>query len=93
MLHLDWGGVNAGYSLRSWEVRGIVLHHPDVEKHGFQYFDFQFDNKDIIAVLRTVFDDEESEADNQHNANYLTFHRIRNFRNYETPAEWRKLLP
>lgn len=79
--------------LKNWEVRGIVLHHPDVEKHGFQYFDFQFDNKDIIAVSRTAFDDEDGGADNQHNANYLTFHRIRNFRSYETPEAWRNLLP
>ena len=79
--------------LKTWKVCGIVLHHPDVEKHGFQYFDFQFDNKDIIAVSRTAFDDKDGGADNQHNANYLTFHRIRNFRSYVTPEEWRQLLP
>ncbi|MBO9728344.1 MAG: exo-alpha-sialidase [Chitinophaga sp.] len=79
--------------LKTWEVRGIVLHHPDVEKHGFQYVDFQFDGKDMIAVSRTAFDDEDGGADNQHNANYLTFHRVKNFRNYKTPEVWRALLP
>ncbi|MBC9909716.1 sialidase family protein [Chitinophaga varians] len=79
--------------LKHWQVRGIVLHHPDVAKHGFQYIDFQFDNKDIIAVSRTAFDDAEGGADNQHNANYLTFHRIRHFRHYQTPEQWRRLMP
>lgn len=79
--------------LREWKVCGIVLHHPDVAKHGFQYFDFQFDKGDIIAVSRTAFDDKDGGADNQHNANYLTFHRIRNFRNYETKEEWKGLMP
>lgn len=73
-------------NLKNWRVRGIVLHHPDVAKHGFQYLDFQFDDKDIIAVSRTAFDDADGGADNQHNANYLTFHRIRNFRHYKTPG-------
>jgi len=79
--------------LKSWQVCGIVLHHPDVAQHGFQYIDFQFDKTDIIAVSRTAFDDADGGPDNQHNANYLTFHRIRDFRRYETPEEWRRLMP
>ena len=58
----------------------MVLYHPGVEKHAFQYLDWQFDGADLIAVSRTAFDDDGGGADNQHNANYLTFHRVRNFR-------------
>jgi len=79
--------------LKNWTVKGIVLNHPDVEKYGFQYVDFQFDGKDIIFVSRTAYDDEDGGADSQHNANYLTFHRIKNFKNYKTPDKWLKLMP
>ncbi len=66
--------------LRHWTVRRIVLFHPDPEKHAFQYVDWQFDGDDIIAVARTAYDDGRGGANNYHNANFLTFHRIRNFR-------------
>jgi hypothetical protein len=66
--------------LRNWSTDKVLLHHPDVLKHGFQYVDWQFDGKDIVFLSRTAFDDEFGGADNYHNANYLTFHRIKNFR-------------
>lgn len=66
--------------LKSWKTEKVLLHHPDVKKHGFQYVDWQFDGKDIIFLSRTAFDDQFGGADNYHNANYLTFHRIKNFR-------------
>ncbi|MBS1790233.1 MAG: acetylxylan esterase [Acidobacteria bacterium] len=66
--------------LRNWEVRTVVLYHPDTAKHGFQYSDWLVDGNDLIAVVRTAFDDAADGAHNQHDANYLTFHRIRNFR-------------
>jgi hypothetical protein len=66
--------------LKDWTVRSIVLYHPDVAKHGFQYVDWLFENNDIIAVSRTAYDDERGNAHNQHVANYLTFHRIKDFR-------------
>ena len=66
--------------LASWEVRAIVLQHPDAVTHGFQYADWQFEGDDIVAVVRTAFDDASGGAHNQHDANYLTFHRLRNFR-------------
>jgi hypothetical protein len=68
--------------LRTWEVRNIVLQHPDVVKHGFQYIDWHFEGKDIIFLSRTAFDDALGGADNQHNANFITFHRLKNFRKY-----------
>ena len=65
---------------RNWKVNKIILHHPDENKHGFQYVDWQFVGDDIIFVSRTAFDDGEGGADNYHNANFLTFHRIKKFR-------------
>lgn len=67
-------------NLRNWEVRTVLLYHPDTAKHGFQYSDWLMQGEDLIAVVRTAFDDAADGAHNQHDANYLTFHRIRNFR-------------
>lgn len=66
--------------LRHWEERCELLYHPDVARHGFQYVDWQFDGNDMIALCRTAFDDPEGGARNNHDANYLTFHRIQSFR-------------
>jgi hypothetical protein len=66
--------------LRNWTVHKVLLHHPDVLKHGFQYIDWQYEGQDIIFLSRTAWDDEFTGADNFHNANYLTFHRQKNFR-------------
>ncbi len=66
--------------LTSWNTRAILLHHPDVAKHGFQYVDWLFDADDIIAACRTAYDDGLGGARNNHDANFLTFHRITNFR-------------
>ena len=67
--------------LFNWTVHEEILYHPDVAKHGFQYADWQFDGKDIIALVRTAFDDNFGGAHNNHDANYMTFHRIENFSN------------
>ncbi len=66
--------------LRVWKVKAILLHHPDTERHAFQYVDWQFDGGDLIVVSRTAYDDGLGGAHNQHDANYLTFHRFKNFR-------------
>ncbi len=66
--------------LRHWTIRSIVLYHPDVRKHGFQYVDWLFEGADLIAVCRTAYDDGLGGAHNAHDANYLTFHRIAGFR-------------
>lgn len=72
LLHSD--------DLRSWEVRSILLYHPDVVRHGFQYVDWQFDGEDLIAACRTAWEDAEGGARNHHDANFMTFHRWRSFR-------------
>lgn len=66
--------------LRNWHMKEVVLHHPDVAVHAFQYLDWVIEGDDIIAVSRTAWEDETGDADSQHNANYITFHRFCNFR-------------
>jgi len=66
--------------LTNWTVRCILLYHPDVKKHGFQYVDWQFEKEDMIAACRTAYDDGGDGAHNAHDANFLTFHRFPNFR-------------
>lgn len=72
--------IKSSSDLRQWTVHRILLQHPDVKKHGFQYVDWQFDGRDIIYLSRTAWDDEYGGANNYHDANYLTFHRIKNYR-------------
>ncbi len=67
--------------LQSWSLRCYVLHHPESSKHGFQYVDWLFEGEDIIALCRTAYNDGNEGARNFHDANYLTFHRWKNFRN------------
>ena len=68
--------------LKNWIVEKYCSTIPYVLKHGFQYVDWQFDRKDIIFLSRTAYDDDLGGADNFHNANYLTFHRIKNFEKF-----------
>lgn len=67
-------------NLQEWTVHRTVLHHPDIAKHGFQYADWLFDGNDIVLLSRTAYDDNGTGAHNCHDANYMTFHRIKNFR-------------
>jgi len=68
--------------LINWKIERDVLNYQDnnwpedYTKVGFQYVDWIFDGDDILAVSRTAL----NSAYNFHNANYLTFHRIRDFR-------------
>lgn len=66
--------------LATWTIRSIVMHDPDPWRRGFQYVDWQFDGDDLVAVARTAWSDPSGGAPNAHDANYLTFHRIRGFR-------------
>jgi hypothetical protein len=66
--------------LKLWTIKKTLLHHPDIKTHGFQYIDWQFEGTDIIFLSRTAYDDEFGGAHNYHDANYITFHRIKNFR-------------
>ncbi|RLD11476.1 MAG: exo-alpha-sialidase [Chlamydiae bacterium] len=64
-------------NLRKWKVESQLFFHPDKKKHGWQYVDWLFDNDNIVFVSRTAFNDEYGDAHNAHDANYLTFHRIK----------------
>lgn len=66
--------------LRSWEIAREVIHRPDASRRGFQYVDWQFDGEDIIFVSRTAFEDGLGGPNRAHDANFLTFHRLGNFR-------------
>ncbi|MHC4753748.1 MAG: FG-GAP-like repeat-containing protein [Planctomycetota bacterium] len=70
--------------LRNWEVRYIALSfmkgtHLTLtnNKFGFQYIDWLIEGGDIIFVSRTAWG---WDTPSYHDANYLTFHRIKNFR-------------
>jgi hypothetical protein len=66
--------------LRCWTVRSVVLYHPDPKDHAFQYVDWLFEGNNLIAVSRTAYDDGLGGAHRFHDANFLTFHRIKDFR-------------
>lgn len=71
-----------------WTEHGAVLRWKEgrilttADRVAFQYVDWQFDGDDLIAVARTAWGDAAS----YHNANHLTFHRVKNFRDY-APAD------
>jgi hypothetical protein len=82
--------------LRHWTVRCILLYHPEVKLHGFQYVDWQFDGHAIIAVCRTAYEDGQGGAHNNHDANFLTFHRWNHFRDLtmvDSVSSWRQATP
>lgn len=64
----------------TWRVAKRILDYRTADpKHiGFQYPDWIFDGDDILLLVRTAF----GRSYNFHDANYQTFHRIRNFRQY-----------
>jgi hypothetical protein len=76
--------------LKNWEIRAILLEHPDPFHHAFQYVDWLIEGDDIIAVSRTAFDDAQGGAHNNHDANFLTFHRFHQFRKLENFPTWKQ---
>jgi len=74
--------LTASKNLTEWKIIKTLIKHDDPHYHAFQYVDFEFDDQDIIFVSRTAYDDNSGGADNAHNANYCTFHRIRNYLKY-----------
>jgi len=65
--------------LITWRTEHLVLTYPDHLHYAFQYVDWQFAGPDIIFVSRTAWD-----AARAHDANYLTFHRLEDFRIHKT---------
>lgn len=70
--------------LHKWTQRTVLLQHPEPEFHAFQYPDWIVEGNDMLVVSRTAFDDGEGGAHRAHDANYLTFHRVPNFRKLAT---------
>lgn len=72
--------------LRNWTVHSIILQDNNPEKSGFQYADWLVEDEDIIFVSRTAYFDGADFADNQHNSNFITFHRVPGFRKLSKEA-------
>lgn len=66
--------------LVTWVQWKQILYDEDPFFHGFQYVDWQFDGNDIIAVCRMACPEGRGLPVRQHDANFMTFHRIKNFR-------------
>ena len=62
--------------LRKWTIHTTLHRHHDRIQHGWQYIDWVFEGDDIINLSRTGWDGSH----NAHDANFLTFHRIPDFR-------------
>lgn len=68
--------------LRAWEERSRLIRFREGQvvtkaesRVGFQYVDWQFDGDDLVAVCRTAWG-----GANYHDANFITFHRVKSFR-------------
>jgi hypothetical protein len=72
-------------NLRKWTVEKPLLHHAEAQRHAWQYVDWQFEGDDIVFASRTAFDDSLGGAHSAHDANYLTFHRVIDFRRLPGP--------
>lgn len=68
----------ASRDARSWRFAADILGDPDAdpERTGFQYPSFLIDGEDILLQVRTAVNG----ARNFHDANYSTFHILRDFR-------------
>ncbi len=67
--------------LNTWVQYKEIVYDPDPFFHGFQYVDWVFDGDDIAAVCRMACPETRGLPVRQHDANFMSFFRIRNFRN------------
>ncbi len=74
--------LTSSVDLEHWEERCRLLRFREGQvvtkaesRVGFQYVDWQFDGDDLVAVCRTAWN-----ATNYHDANFITFHRVKDFR-------------
>ncbi|MGO1317211.1 MAG: hypothetical protein ACTMIR_09290 [Cellulomonadaceae bacterium] len=70
--------------LREWSVVHVVLHHPDDERHGFQYVDWRVDGPDVVAAVRVAARFRGAPAKSFHDSNLVTVVRIPDFRDLIT---------
>lgn len=66
--------------LKHWKTVEDLIdrRYEDPQYVGFQYVDFEMEGEDIIYLTRTAING----AANYHDANYSTFHRIKDFRSH-----------
>jgi len=67
-------------NLMDWEVISVILHDDDIDHCGFQYPTAAIEGDDLLILSRTAFGSGAERAENQHNSNFITFHRVRDFR-------------
>ncbi len=67
-------------NLMDWEMFSIILHDEDIDHSGFQYPTAVIEGDDLLILSRTAFFDGKEKAEHQHNSNFITFHRVKNFR-------------
>ena len=79
--------VSSSIDLCSWKVHKQLIYHPEPDSHAFQYVDWVFAGDDIIYVSRTAYDDDTGGTKRAHDANFLTFHRLKSFRDL-TGSVW-----
>ena len=68
--------LTSSVDLKHWKIESQIFDQINRADRAFQYIDWLLEGNDIIAVSRTAWDG----AHRPHDANYLTFHRIRDFR-------------
>lgn len=74
--------ISSSPDLRHWTIHKVVATVPEMWRHGFHTIDWRFDGPDIIFVSRTALDDDMGEPNSFHNNNFITFHRVKNWRQY-----------
>ena len=79
--HRDIVALVQSRDLENWDVERIVVQDlSDQENIGFQYWDWQYDGLDMVAASRTAYPDGLGGAIRFHDANFITFHRVEDFR-------------
>ena len=76
--HRNLLSLMASPDLSNWSLVCDLIdrRHDDPAATGFQYVDFLFDGADLIYLCRTAINHPR----NFHDANYQTFHRLKDFR-------------
>ncbi len=76
--------LQSSVDLKEWHVEKILAQASDSRFSGYQYPYFVFDGDDIVAAIRTAAENEDGMAKRAHDANFLTFLRVENYRDTHT---------
>lgn len=66
--------------VRHWKEEAVLVESDNPFFDGFQYVDWQFEGDDMVAVVRLAMEEERGLPERQHDANFLVFLRIPDFR-------------